>query len=138
MDARVFPVCSPSLLASGPPLLQPADLRHHTLLHEDNEYYWREWLTAAGAGEVEVGRGPRFDDGHLTLAAAGAGQGVALTDEALAATELAEGRLVRLFETEIGTDKAYWLVYPPAAAARPKVAAFRAWLLAEVGASKRG
>ena len=63
---------------------------------------------------------------------------MALTDDALAAAELAEGRLVRLFATEIGTDKAYWLVYPPAAATRPKVAAFRAWLLAEVGASKRG
>ena len=133
MDARVFPVCSPGLLANGPPLSRPEDLRHHTLLHEDNEHYWREWLTAAGAAEVEVGRGPRFDDGHLALAAAGAGQGVALTDDALAAAELAEGRLVRLFATEIGTDKAYWLVYPPAAATRPKVAAFRAWLLAEVG-----
>ena len=137
MDARVFPVCSPGLLANGPPLSRPEDLRHHTLLHEDNEHYWREWLTAAGAAEVEVGRGPRFDDGHLALAAAGAGQGVALTDDALAAAELADGRLVRLFATEIGTDKAYWLVYPPAAATRPKVAAFRAWLLAEVGASKR-
>ncbi len=132
MAAPVFPVCSPSLLATGPPLLQPADLRHHTLLHEGDEGYWREWLMAAGAGEVEVGRGPRFDDGHLTLAAAGAGQGVALTDDALAAAELAEGRLVRLFVTEIGTDKAYWLVHPQAAAARPKVSAFRTWLLAEV------
>ena len=55
------------------------------------------------------------------LAAAGTGQGVALTDNALAAADLAEGRLVRLFTTEITTDKAYWLVYPPASARRPKV-----------------
>ena len=138
MPAPVFPVCSPTLLADCPPLVEPADLQHHTLLHEGDETYWREWLTAAGAGEVDVSGGPRFDDGHLTLAAAGAGQGVALTDDALAAGELADGRLVRLFTAEIGTDKAYWLVYPPAATTRPKVAAFRAWLLAEVGASKRG
>jgi len=132
MGAPMFPVCSPGLLANGPALRLPADLRHHTLLHEDGEDYWREWLAAAGAGEVEVGRGPRFDDGHLALAAAGAGQGVALSDDALAAAEIAAGRLMRLFATEIGTDKAYWLVYPPATASRPKVAAFRTWLLAEV------
>ena len=47
--------------------------------------------------------------------------------------ELADGRLIRLFDVEIATDKAYWLVDPPAAADRPKVAAFRAWLLAEAG-----
>ena len=35
-----------------------------------------------------------------------------------------------LFEVEIATDKAYWLVHPPESAERPKVAAFRAWLLA--------
>ena len=39
---------------------------------------------------------------QLTVAAAASGQGVALTDDALAAAELAEGRLVRLFSTEIG------------------------------------
>lgn len=135
MAAPVFPVCSPTLLAQGPPLRRPADLSRHTLLHEGDEGYWREWLVAAGASEVPVDRGPRFDDGHLTLAAAGAGQGVALTDDALAAAELAEGRLVRLFTTEIGTDKAYWLVHPPGAAARPKVAAFSGWLQGEVRAA---
>jgi LysR family glycine cleavage system transcriptional activator len=133
MPARVFPVCSPAVLAAEPPLAIPADLGRHTLLHEDSGLYWSEWLGAAGAGEVDAARGPRFDSAHLTLAAAEAGQGVALADDALAAMELADGRLIRLFDVEIATDKAYWLVYPPAAADRPKVAAFRAWLLAEAG-----
>ena len=137
MGARVYPVCCPSLLAAGPPLERPADLRHHTLLHEDSDLFWREWLAAAGAGEVDAARGPRFDGGYLTLAAAEAGQGVALTDDALAASEVADGRLIRLFTTEIATDKAYWLVYPTTALEQPKVAAFRSWLLAEVGALPR-
>ena len=80
---------------------------------------------------MAVDGGVRFDDGNLVLAAALAGQGVALTDDALAGEALADGRLVRLSEVAIATDKAYWLVHPPESAQRPKVAAFRAWLLAE-------
>jgi LysR family glycine cleavage system transcriptional activator len=134
LELKGFPVCSPSLLAAGPPLRHPDDLARHTLLHEDDGAFWRQWLDAVGALEVDSSRGPRFDDTHLALAAAEAGQGVALGDEALAAAELAQGRLVRPFATAIGTDKAYWLVHPPEAMARPKVAAFRSWLLAEARA----
>ena len=134
-----FPVCSPGLLAAGRVLQEPADLARHTLLHEDDGAYWRQWLAAAGVPEVDASRGLRFDDTHLALAAAEAGQGVALGDEALAAAALAEGRLVRLFRTEVATDKAYWLVHPPEAATQPKVAAFRDWLLGEIrGAGAQG
>ena len=134
-----FPVCSPGLLAAGRMLQEPADLASHALLHEDDGAYWRQWLAAAGVPEVDASRGLRFDDTHLALAAAEAGQGVALGDEALAAAALAEGRLVRLFRTEVATDKAYWLVHPPEAATQPKVAAFRTWLLGEIaGADRQG
>jgi len=46
-----------------------------------------------------------------------------------------DGRLVRLFAVEIETDQGYWLVCPPGSAGRPKIAAFRAWLLAEAAGS---
>jgi LysR family glycine cleavage system transcriptional activator len=124
MHARVFPVCSPGLLAVGPPLAEPADLRHHTLLHEDSDTYWPDWLAAAGASEVEASRGPRFATAHLALAAA--------------AADLAEGRLVRLFAIEIATDQGYWLMAPVRSCGRPKVEAFRAWLLGEARGEKPG
>src|SRR5690606_29407571 len=60
MGGAVFPVCSPSLLQSGPPLRTPADLRHHTLLHEETTDGWRDWLAAAGVKGVAASRGPRF------------------------------------------------------------------------------
>lgn len=138
MGARVFPVCSPALLAAGPPLTVPADLRHHALLHEDSDQYWRDWLSAAGASGVEAHRGPRFDTAHMALAAAAAGQGVALADDALAAADLADGRLVRLFDVATPTDGGYWLVTPPRAVDRPKVEAFRSWLLAEARLAEPG
>ena len=132
MSARAYPVCSPGLWTDERPLSVPSDLRLHTLLDEDSDGPWREWLTAARVEGIDAGRGPRFDDGHLALAAAEAGQGVALADEPLAAPAIATGRLVRLFTTEIGTDKAYWLVYPSSSPLPAKVAAFRDWLMMEV------
>jgi LysR family glycine cleavage system transcriptional activator len=74
----------------------------------------------------------------MALAAAAAGQGVALADDALAAADLAEGRLVRLFDVATPTDQGYWLVTPPRAVGRPKVEVFRSWLLAEARLAEPG
>jgi len=53
---------------------------------------------------------------------------------AIVLQELAEGRLVRLFETFAPSADSYYLVSPPAMADRPAVRAFRAWLGEEVAA----
>jgi LysR family glycine cleavage system transcriptional activator len=132
MPAPMFPVGSPALLGTMRGFLSPTQLLGFTLVHEGDERDWSEWLATAGVVGAEVGRGPRFDDGNLALAAAIAGQGIALADEALAGDALADGRLVRVSPVEIATDKAYWLVHPPDAVQLPKVAAFREWLLQEV------
>jgi LysR family transcriptional regulator, glycine cleavage system transcriptional activator len=44
------------------------------------------------------------------------------------------GRLVRPFAHELKGNYQYYLVCPEAAAARPAIAAFRAWLLDEAAA----
>jgi LysR family glycine cleavage system transcriptional activator len=44
---------------------------------------------------------------------------------------LSDGRLVKPFEQAIPVDYAYYVVCPEAAADRPKVAAFRDWVIAE-------
>ncbi len=36
LGEEVVPVCSPALLAKGPPLSEPQDLKRHTLLHDDS------------------------------------------------------------------------------------------------------
>ncbi len=131
LTLTVFPVCSPKLLEGPPPLRTPDDLRHHTLLHEDiSGADWRPWLLAAGAEDVDPTRGPRFDP-SLVLQAAVQGQGVALSYSALAAADLAAGRLVKPFDVSLPTDCAYYVVCPEAWAERPKIAAFRDWLLEE-------
>jgi LysR family glycine cleavage system transcriptional activator len=138
-DEEIYPVCSPRLLETGPPLETPADLARHTLLHVEwtlhrgETFDWESWLRAAGAAEVDFSRGPRFSHTSIALIAAEQGQGLALGSDALAADALAAGRLIRPFALSLPLAFAYHLVYPEAHGAVPKIAAFRDWILVETG-----
>jgi LysR family glycine cleavage system transcriptional activator len=140
MDESFFPVCSAALLGDPErPLSEPADLKHHTLLHEEAEptfhgsVSWAQWLEAVGASGIEVARGPRFSHTFLALQAAASGQGVALATSVLIGGELEAGRLVRPFAEEVKGPHSYYLVCPEATANRRNVAAFRECLFAEIG-----
>ena len=134
LTEELFPVCSPRLMEGSHPLYEPADLAHHTLLHDDLPTNWAMWLKVAGATNVDPTRGPAFTDSGMVLQAAIDGMGVALGRSALAGDDLAAGRLVRPFDITLPADNAYYLVYPEHTANRPKIKAFRDWLLAEAGA----
>jgi LysR family glycine cleavage system transcriptional activator len=143
-DEEIFPVCSPELLRRGPPLVRPADLAGHTLLHVEWSWAmtkgepldWQMWLRAAGAEQVDATRGPRFSYTSFALQAAVDGQGLALGSEALAGDDLAAGRLVRPFDVVLPVNFAYYMVYPEDTAERPKIDSFRHWILAEINAGK--
>lgn len=131
MTEEVFPVCSPALLRGGPPLRAPSDLDRYTLLHDEMREDWRMWLMAAGALNIDADRGPGFSNSNLVIQAAIAGEGVALGRSVLVADDLAAGRLVRPFDMSLPGEFAYYVVCPEADAKRPKVEAFRNWLLDE-------
>lgn len=131
MTEEIFPVCSPALLAGHHPLRTPDDLRYHTLIHDDAYLDWAMWLRAVGIEGVNPQQGPYYTDSAMVLQAAVEGQGVALARGALAADDLLAGRLVRPFTISMPADYAYYIVCPRPAADRPKIAAFRAWLLEE-------
>lgn len=128
----LFPVCSPSLLEGPHPLRTPEDLQYHTLLHDDMRVDWETWLAVAGVKNIDPKKGPSFNDSSMVLTAAIAGQGVALGRSTLAADDLIAGRLVRPFNQQpIKAGHAYYIVCPEEKADRPRIAAFRAWLLKE-------
>jgi LysR family glycine cleavage system transcriptional activator len=136
LDTEAFPVCSPRLRRGTRALRKPEDLKWHTLLHADwqargEEPDWRMWLLAAGVHDVDWSRGPKFNDWAIAIEAAIEGQGVALGRNALVAADLKAGRLVRPFRLSLAGRFRYYLVYLPAALKRPRVAAFREWVLAE-------
>lgn len=134
LDDRFTPLLSPKLLDKGPPLRRPADLLGYTLLRDIPYFEWDNWFKTAGVRPPDSTRGPRFDSSHLAVQAAEAGLGVALVNPEFFADEIEAGRLVQPFPIVGGNGKSYYLVYPSAAADRPKIAAFRDWLLAEVAA----
>lgn len=131
MSEELFPVCSPELLSAGAPLATPADLKNHTLLHDDMRVDWRMWLMAVGEAGVESDRGPSYQHSNLVIQAAEQGDGVALARSVLVERALAAGRLVRPFDFALQTNYAYYVVCPHANLDRPKVKAFREWLLEE-------
>ena len=129
MGDAFFPVCSPRLAATLP--ARPRDLARFTLLRADDES-WKPWFEAVGLDWPEPSRGPIFNDSSLMLQAAVEGQGVALARTTLVGNDLRNGLLVRLFDIDVPGPRKYYLVYPPRLAASPKLALFRAWLLAEI------
>ena len=134
---EVFPACGPQLLAKGPPLRTPDDLRHHALIHDQAIERdplvptWPMWLKAAGVKDVPPTAGLSFNNMSLALDAAIAGHGVVLAYSTIAAADIAAGRLVRLFSLALPDQFAYYIVTALGALERPKVRAFRDWLREE-------
>jgi LysR family transcriptional regulator, glycine cleavage system transcriptional activator len=131
MTESLFPVVSPLLLEKIGPLEKPSDLARFPLLHDDMRDDWAAWTEAAGVPEIDVSRGPAFShSNHIQLAAV-AGEGVALGRSIMVVDNLSTGLLQKPFDIELKAQLAYYAVYPKASAGRPKVVAFRDWLIDE-------
>jgi DNA-binding transcriptional LysR family regulator len=102
------------------------------LLHDSDRLGWQAWMRGAGLKNAGPGAGPIFEDFNLLRAAALAGQGLALCPASLISDDIASGRLVKLFDTTINNDLAYYLIEaePPADLGRATaLAIFKDWLL---------
>jgi LysR family glycine cleavage system transcriptional activator len=134
-DMRFSPVCSPILLQRG--LREPRDLARFPFIHLTDRTDFVRWLGAAGV----TGLDPRaivVGDMNLALAAAVAGQGVAMGDSLVSARLVETGALVQPFAVTIPAPGAYYAVAHPDAAGRPLAAAFLAWLKDHLAASLTG
>lgn len=135
---KILPMCSPKLLEGPWPLRTPDDLKHHVLLHtwvQDNKANtvgWAEWLEYAGVKDIDPEKGLFLETIDRALQAAVDGAGVVLGFCRLADADIRGGRLVLPFTIGPPSDRAYYVVCPNQTAARPKIAAFRDWLLNEL------
>jgi LysR family glycine cleavage system transcriptional activator len=136
MSETVIPVMSPELMAAHP-VLSPADLASHVLLHDgspdadDSCPDWMMWLAARGVKGFDATRGPRFNQSSLVIEAAVGGRGVALAKRTLAQDDLDAGRLAAPLSISTSVDFAYYVVHPKAKGRLPQVKAFVSWLVAE-------
>ena len=133
---RLFPVCSPKLVAGRNRITKAADLLRFPLLRLEDAKNWTRLFEAAGV-KTPVGPGSVLNRASMLIDAAIDGQGIALARTALAAWDLINGRLVRPVDVSLRMANTYWIACPKAASNVPKIAIFRDWVLAEAAEDTR-
>ena len=93
---------------------------------------WETWFHSADIAPPVFPRGPTFPNCELATTAAERGQGVSLAYDAIVRATLAEGRLVRLFDTVVMPLVIYSVAYPQARADDPMIREFSDWVHDEV------
>lgn len=126
---EMAPVATPALVKKMGKPKAPADLLRWPHVHDAERKGWNLWFTTQNIDDVGPPRGPSFDDSSLLLKAVTGGQGAGLLPAAMVASDIKEGRLVRLAKATHMETFAYYLVYPEAHHKLPKIAAFREWIL---------
>jgi LysR family transcriptional regulator, glycine cleavage system transcriptional activator len=130
----LFLAAAPALAHAKPGLRRPADLARATLLHDTSagrsepRLAWEPWLDLLGLPRGLAQRGPGFMDSSAIFQAVRLGHGVAVGRSVPLADDLALGRIVKLFELELPSGFAYWIVTPRAAAKDARIAAFAEWV----------
>ncbi|MBP6850826.1 MAG: transcriptional regulator GcvA [Rhodoferax sp.] len=137
-EETVMPVCAPGLLRDRRrPLRTPADLVHHTLLamempQDTNPTAdWSPWFQIMGLPEMRTKNTLRFSQYADAIAAAVAGQGVAIGRLPLVAELLRDGRLVAPMRGSSNSMRAYFVLASPRALDNPDAQDFMRWLRAE-------
>ncbi|MDB5945657.1 MAG: transcriptional regulator, LysR family, partial [Ramlibacter sp.] len=137
-EEAVVPVCSPTLARNKVhPLRKPADLAHHTLLAVDTPQGtapmvdWEPWIQVMGLREVRMKNTVRFTQYADAIAAAVAGQGVAIGRLPLLAQLIRQKRLVAPFGGGAASQRGYYVMLSPQGAANADAQDFARWLRAE-------
>jgi LysR family glycine cleavage system transcriptional activator len=134
-------ICSPRLLAVRKRARRLVDLEGLTLIHVywppsfRNPPTWRRWLAVArsrlgGALALDGMRQVSFSEELPAYEAVISGQGIGICSDALLASELAAGTLVKAFDVRL-PGYGFYLVRVSAHAREKAIDAFSAWLQSE-------
>jgi len=130
-DEEVVAVAAPEFVERHR-LSGSVDLAAVPLLHLDSRpQAWRDWFRAAGITDEPAPRGKWFDQFSMIITATVSGLGASLLPAYLIEEELRTGRLVRIGETALHTDKSYFIV-TPAGAPDELCGRFIDWIRSEV------
>jgi LysR family glycine cleavage system transcriptional activator len=134
IKAQFTPMLSPKLAASIGGVHEPADLLRLPLI-DAGDPWWRQWFEAAGVpdpqlqGHAQNRLGTQLLEGRAAIA----GLGVGILTPAFHTVEIGAGLLLQPFDLLHDDGRSYWLVYPESRRNVPKIRAFRAWILGELG-----
>jgi LysR family transcriptional regulator, glycine cleavage system transcriptional activator len=130
-EQTFVPACSPQLLQDTS-IDTIDDLDDQTLLiHEARRDGWQRWAELLGRINLHPRNVVRFDTMQSVVQAAESGIGIALVSTPLSRTRFNSGSLVKLFEKELPTGEAYYLIYRREDSERAEVTALTKWLLSE-------
>ena len=133
LDVRSVPLCARKLTQGPGALKRPQDLVQHTLIHiSARPESWRDWLKAAGLGDLKPKKELTFDTIPAALEAAARGHGVTLGMHPLVWEAPAAAALVVPFASKSGVSSSYYLVHRKADGTRPEVRAFVEWVTGEM------
>lgn len=127
---ELYPVCAPAY-RDRHKLRRPADLARCTLLRHAWQP-WAPWLRAAGLKLKEPTSGLLCSDSGMLTEAALSGQGVALARSLFAVDDIAQGRLVRLFDVKVADTYSYYALWHEESPLSRHGEAFRDWLSTEL------
>jgi LysR family glycine cleavage system transcriptional activator len=132
MSDQLVPLASPAVAreAAWPDLATMAAKAQ--LLHirqgSDSWFDWRLFLRQTGLTGMRVERGLVLETADQVVQSACSGGGVALADPRLFQEEIAQGRLVPVFDVTVNSGRHYYLVSRSEEIEIPRIAAFRSWI----------
>jgi LysR family glycine cleavage system transcriptional activator len=132
-----MPLCAPRLkAAAASALTHPRRALEVPLLGRPD--WWSMWFRARGlgAGPSRDKFGTSLAHEYLDIAAAVAGQGIAIGSPLLFRGELDSGRLVPAHDFVATDDRAFWFIHPAARQYSRKILAFSQWIEAEAKAAR--
>jgi LysR family glycine cleavage system transcriptional activator len=140
VEYRTFPVCSPAIARSRKqPIRTPADLAHfvrldfETLVYGRPWYDWDRWFDGMKLKPIAPAGTMRFSHYDQVIDAAMEGSGIAIGKWPHLARHLREGKLVApLGMAGVARVGTFFVMLSRSAAGRDAVAAFVAWLRAEL------
>jgi LysR family glycine cleavage system transcriptional activator len=137
LPSLFMPMCAPGLKsAATAALANPRKALEMPLLGRPD--WWTMWFRARGfsAGPSRDKFGTSLAHEYLDIAAAVAGQGIAIGSPLLFRAELDSGRLVPAHEV-VGTDqRAFWFIHPSARQHSNKLKVFSEWIEDQASAAR--
>jgi LysR family transcriptional regulator, glycine cleavage system transcriptional activator len=137
-EADVFPVCSPSFLASSPHLRTAGDLLSAPLLEletsDPSSIAWPHWFERVGVSSGNMRPSLTFNNAQLAIQAALEGHGVVLGWTPYVNELLENGALVRPLDRVVKFHDAHYLITPERAKDRNSDI-FSDWMVSQAGAT---
>lgn len=143
MDEEIIAVCNPDTMRKHGPFQTPHDIASLRLIHDSSPEQdrscpdWAAFFSEFGIGDIDTNGGLFLNQSSQVVDAVANGDGVALVKRVLAASDIAAGRLVPLFNWSAKVAFGYHVVFRQERLGNPKINSFLTWIKGEAADMER-